>query len=258
MRKDSLRKRDEILGKEFDTKTCGKCIVIEYLNTNKVIVKFYDPEAFVNCSYSALKNGHVKNPLFPTFRGKGFIGVGRFSAKDTRLFYLWTSMLYRGCVNGVALSQPSYKDVEVCDEWLDFQNFAEWCVRQKGFYAKDAVGKSYQLDKDILVRGNKVYSPETCCFVPARVNSILINCKRARGEYLVGVSFHKRRNKFTATYNYFGKLTHIGSFDTEVQAFQAYKQAKELYIKEVVRDYKESLCSIVYQTLINWEIGADD
>ena len=71
----------------------------------------------------------------------------------------------------------SYKGVEVCEEWYNFQNFAEWCETQKFLNAKDVKGKSYQLDKDILVKGNKIYSPDTCCFVPPEINSLFINAK---------------------------------------------------------------------------------
>lgn len=85
---------DKLLGKEFETKKCGKCFIIDYKNYNNVLVLFYEPFCIVKCSLGSLQKGHVSNPMFPTFLGKGYIGVGKYTSKNCgRIYKLWTGVL---------------------------------------------------------------------------------------------------------------------------------------------------------------------
>ena len=106
----------------------------------------------------SLRTGAVRNPLTPSVYGKGYVGVGYYNSRDVRLYHLWKAMLSRCYCTIMHGHRPTYKDVTVCDEWLNFQNFATWCESQEFFNAKDEKGGVYQLDKDILIRGNKIYS----------------------------------------------------------------------------------------------------
>ena len=193
------------------------------------------------------------------FYGKGRIGVGRHSLSTSkRERTLWGCLLKRCFCDKYHRSKPTYKDVEVCDEWLDFQNFAEWCNTQKFFNAKDDFGKSYQLDKDILVKGNKIYSPETCCFVPSQINSLFTYVKSIKGEHPVGVSYKKNRGKFEAYYSNRGKRVNLGHFNTCEEAFQDYKKAKEAHIKDVANEWKDRIDERTYQALLKYEVHIDD
>ena len=183
MRIDSVRKMNELLGKEFETNNFGKCFVIDYKSSKEVFVMFYDPVCIVKCHLGTLNKGQVKNPLVPTFYGKGFIGVGKYSKRDYRAFSLWRGMLRRTSCLSIQKRQPTYKDTIVCEEWLNFQNFAKWCYSQPLLNAKDDKGRYYQLDKDILIKGNKVYSPETCCFVPPVLNNLIKSKSISNGDY---------------------------------------------------------------------------
>lgn len=136
-------------------------------------------------------------------------------------FYaVWVDMLKRGYSKNLKARYPSYIGVEVCDEWLTFSNFKRWMEQQ------DWAGK--QLDKDLLVRGNKIYSPTTCIFVSKQVNTFLLECTAARGLYLIGVSWHSRDHKFTARCQnpFSGKRESLGYFDSEQDAHQAWLAKK--------------------------------
>ena len=195
----------------------------------------------------------------PKFYGKGHIGEGKYLPSiNKRERSLWADLLKRSFCEKYHKGKPTYKDVEVCDEWLCFQNFAKWCEGQSFFNAKDDSSKSYQLDKDILAKGNKVYSPEACCFIPSQINSLFSYVKSTKGEYPAGVSYVKGRGNFHAYYSKNGKRVNLGYFKTPEQAFLAYKAAKESHIKFMANLWKDRIDDKVYQALMNYEVHIDD
>lgn len=252
--KERVQKQaNKYIGLQVETNNCGKCIIIDYENCDKVKVRFIEPEYEKFCQLGTLLRGGVTNPYFPSVFGKGFIGVGEYSSKDKRVYRLWKAMLGR-CYNlNISESNKTYSDVTVCDEWLNFQNFAAWCESQEFFNVKDDKGNSYQLDKDILVRGNKVYSPEACCFVPQEINS-LVACKTDKSGK-TGVCYREKYKKFSAQIT-FGKqgVKTLGSFETESEAFQVYKEAKEFYVKQVAEKWRDNLCEKSYKSLLKWNV----
>ena len=131
----------------------------------------------------------------------------------------WIDMLQRCYSEKYHKRQPTYIGCEVAEEWLTFSNFKAWMEGQ------DWKGK--QLDKDILIPNNKLYSRDTCVFVDSKVNSFLSDCKAARGSYMVGVDCPPPRNKFRAQCNDGnGKLLHLGLFETELEAHLVWKACK--------------------------------
>ena len=250
------RFREDLVGREFETKHYGKCVIVEYVDSTNVTVMFYEPECCVKCHLSQLRRGYVKNPICPRVYGVGFFGVGKYdSKKDRKIYDIWKAMLLRCYCTIKHGHRPTYKDVTVCEEWFNFQNFAEWCYSQKFFNFKDEKGNSYHLDKDILVKGNKVYSPETCCFVPAYVNTMLLGCDKVRGIYPKGVCYHKGTGVVVAQLRSpSGEKIHLGSFSSEEEAFQAYKKAKEGLLREVAETLKDVLDPRIYTALLEWEI----
>lgn len=249
----------QFLGQEYETNNCGKCFIIDYKNSHNVLVMFYEPVCIVKTKIGHLRRGGVDNPMFPSLLGKGFIGVGRYGAKDKRLYRLWSNLLIRVYCEKHNAKHPAYKDVTVCEEWLNFQNFAEWCEQDVYFNLVDEKGIRYQLDKDILVKGNKIYSPETCCFVPSILNSLIVSCGSKRGVYPVGVSLQKHNNTFLSQIRKEGSRKYrLGSFSTPEEAFQAYKESKELYIKEVVHKWKGKIDDKVYQALCCYKVEITD
>lgn len=251
------KNREKLLGKEFETNRCGKCVVIGYSSNINVTVKFIEYPYITHCRLGDLKLGKVKNPYYPMHYGKGYIGEGEYGKTDIDAYALWQKMLGR-VYNESSLTNLSYRGVEVCTEWLNFQNFAAWFYSQKYSKAVDTKKRSYELDKDILSIGNKVYSPKTCSFVPREINTILVKRDKMRGELPVGVMYHKIGKKFQARLSYFGKGVSLGLFKTSEEAFQAYKTAKEAYIKEMAEIWKDRIDERVYQALLNYEVHIDD
>lgn len=252
-------KRDEMLGHKFLTNNSGECTIVSYVNNKEVLVEFKHPFYIAKCAIRELQKGEVKNPFVPSFYGKGFIGEGPYQLiTHKRERNLWVGLLRRLFSEDYHKTHPTYKEATVCKEWLCFQNFAAWCESQEFFDAKDDNGKFYQLDKDILFKGSKIYSSETCCFVPSQINSLFSHVKSSKGGYPVGVSYVKGRDKFHAGYSNCGKLINLGHFKTPEQAFNAYKAAKESHIKFMANSWKDRIDDKVYQVLINYEVEITD
>lgn len=253
------KRRNELLGKEFETNSCGKCFIIDYKGRNHVLVKFVEHPCEVRCCLGDLKKGNVKNPMKPSVFGKGYLGIGKYLPSDRDYYILWKSLLQRVLDNKYQEDRPTYKGVTMDDEWLNFQNFAAWCDTQEFFNAKDTRGKPYQLDKDILVKGNKVYSPETCCFVPTQINGVLVSCKAKRGGNPVGVSYSKSKKKFVAHITFRdSKRKHLGCFEDPNEAFKVYKRVKEGHIKSLAGKWKGKIDGKVYEALLQWKIEITD
>ena len=194
-------------------------------------------------------------------RGIGFNSrhyPSRIDGKNVKEYNLWQNMLHR-CTKEYWLEWSAYDGVTCSDDFKDYTFFYEWCNKQVGFGNADENGKSWQLDKDLLVKGNKIYNENVCVFLPSRINLLLTKCDAARGEYFVGVCLEKNRNKFCARSRVGGhKRPHLGSFNTPQEAFQAYKTFKEALIKDVANEYKEQLDSRAYEALMNYEVNEND
>lgn len=138
----------------------------------------------------------------------------------------WKEMLRR-CYSEKSLKDhPTYEGCTVCDEWLYFSNFRKWMVDQ------DWEGK--QLDKDLLFEGNKIYSPDTCVFVPRNVNLFVITRAKLRGKYMIGAYYDKKRKRFESRCSnpFTKKNEKLGRYKTELEAHQAWlKRKQELCIE---------------------------
>lgn len=200
--------------------------------------------------------------------GVGVFEKGKYSArtrmmdgtiKTNNYYSIWLSMLSR-CYNTPqdSVRFKKYIDCEVCKEWHYFQNFAEW-------YVNNSID-GYQMDKDILVRGNKIYSPETCCFVPQEINNLIEIRDQDRGQYMIGVNRDKRRpnSKFSARCSLLinGKRVYkaLGTYETEIDAFNAYKKHKEENIRYVADEYYEKhlITKEVRDALYRFTINEND
>ena len=170
-----------------------------------------------------------------------------------KFYQSWKSMFCRCYDSNFQKKNPTYKDCTVCDEWLLLSNFKEW-------FDENYI-EGYALDKDILVKGNKVYSPDTCCFVPSEINALLTKRQNYRGELPIGVTIHNDSFNYRATINLNGKKRkYLGCFSTPKEAFEVYKKAKEEYIKGIAEKYykEESISEKVYNALMNYEVEIND
>lgn len=177
-----------------------------------------------------------------------------FNMKGTSLYLEWRNMLQRCYSESWKKKHPCYVGCSVCNEWLSLGNFKEW------FDTNYISG--YQLDKDILVKGNKVYSPETCCFVPQEINKLTTNMKSRRGKYPQGVSYQSKGNwaRYYANISINSKWLNLGCYTTPEEAFQAYKSAKEQYVKEIATKYFQEgkITHRVYQALMEYQVEITD
>ena len=163
-------------------------------------------------------------------------------------------MLQRCYSDAYKKKYQTYEGCEVSDNFKSYEYFYEWCNQHVGF---DNDG--WHLDKDLLVKGNKLYSEDSCVFIPVEINSLLVKREALRGEYLIGVSWYKTNKAFISRVNKNkGKSEHLGFFNTELEAFNAYKQAKESFVKEQAEKYKSQIDPRAYNALMNYEVGIDD
>ena len=168
-------------------------------------------------------NNDADYKVQPTVNGK----------QITCIYYSkWFSMFVR-CYSKNSLSaHPTYEGCSVCEEWHSFSNFKAWRECQ------DFEGKV--LDKDIISVGNKVYSPNTCTFVPEIVNAFITDSHNVRGKYMVGVHKQKKMNKFIARCGnpFTGGREYLGCHFTELEAHEAWRVAKLNFCEELIEKYK--------------------
>lgn len=236
-----------------------KMTIVRYGNARDIDVQFIkDGTVVEHRTYNDFKNGKIKNPYFPTIYGIGCIGIGKFkpcdeNGKQTKCYMTWVHMLQRCYDSKYQKKHPTYKGCTVCEEWWNFQVFAEWYYEH---YYEFGNNERMTLDKDILHKGNKVYSPETCVFVPQFINSLFTKRDNERGDYPIGV--REKGNKFQARLTKDNETIYLGRFNTPNEAFLAYKQAKEEYIKEVAEEYKDKIPYELYEAMLNYEVDIDD
>lgn len=199
----------------------------------------------------------MKDVFKKSVYGIGYLGLGcyktRFDNKSTKQYITWKNMMFR-CYGHKRLEKfPSYLDCYVCDEWHNFQNFANWF---DGNYIN-----GYHLDKDLLFKGNKIYSPEKCIFIPQEINKLLTKTDSKRGEYPIGVFYNKNISKYTSQVCVGFKIRKfLGNFDNCNDAFYAYKKEKEQLIKKsAIHYYSTGKISLkVYNSLQDYTVNITD
>ena len=248
--------------------------IVKYNDTRDVIVEFQDEHKYrVHTSYKQFKNGECKNPFFASVFGHGYLGTDKNGSvpkmsefKDSKNVHTWEynkwqGMLQRCFDNKLKERNPTYKDVTCCNRWLCFANFLEdlEILKQEYNWSED---ETLNLDKDILNKGNKMYSLENCILVPDYINSLFIKRDNDRGNCPIGVSYNKRAKKYQAQCNINGKRIMLGLYNTAEQAFNVYKIAKENEIKKIANDcvLKGYITqeSRLYKAMINYQVKIDD
>lgn len=233
--------------------------IIEYRNAKDMDVLFENGYIAKHVQYDKFKHGKVRNLIYPTVYGVGFVGVGNHNAfyngKHTLAYNKWISMLSRIYDETYLKKYPTYTECSVCESWHNFQNFAEWF--DNNYYVVE--NEIMTLDKDLLSnKNNKIYSPNTCCFLPQNINNLLVKSDGIRGKYPLGVSYDKDRKKYTSHVTKKNKRVFLGRYNTPEEAFYVYKREKEKYVKEVADQYKDTIPSHVYNALYAYEVEITD
>ena len=254
-------RKEERLG-EARMMKCGEiAFIVNYANCNDITIQFKTTGELVKTTYSHFKNGNVKSRFTPSVYGVGYLGNEKTkdeNGQTIKSYSVWTSMLMR-CYSGeYQKKEPTYKDCSVCKEWHNYSNFKEWF--DNNYY--EIENQTMNLDKDILHKGNKTYSPETCVFVPQDINTLFTKSDKARGKYPIGVYKPNDSNKFTARCNIFNngksKLKNLGYYNTIEDAFEVYKKFKEANIKQIADEYKDKIPDKLYEAMYNYKVEITD
>lgn len=228
----------------------GIAEIIEYKSSKDVLVMFKDTGFTLNTNYKQFKKGGMVDRLTPTVYGFGIIGNCTITenGKLNRVYEVWKNMIMR-CYCEKKKGLKRYSDVTVSEEFRRLSDFKVWCEEQVGFN-----NEGWQLDKDILVRGNKVYSKNACCFVPPEINYLVCD-HNGRGTRGLPVGVDSCGGKYVARIRVgSGETKRIGGFSTPDDAHKAYKYHKEQHIKHITTLWRGSLSKDVYDALMSWEV----
>lgn len=201
-----------------------KMTIINYNQYSDIDVKFEDGYISKNKGYREFKNGSIKNPYYKNIFSIACIGEGKYKSTINKIktneYKTWSNLLKRCYETKEYKNFSTYKECVMCEEWHNFQNFAQWY--DENYYTVD--DETMDLDKDILIKRNKIYSPNTCVFVPHKINSLFIKSDKVRGEYPIGVCYNKRDNNFQANLSKINMKKFLGYYDTPEKAFEVYKR----------------------------------
>lgn len=226
--------------------------VLEYVDCYNVKVKFLDSFGFEGWFQAdSVRKGSVRNPYDKTVHGVGYMGEGNAEtvANKSRLVEreAWYAMMSRSYCPKFKSKHRKYSECTVSEDWHCYQNFANWMKNQR-FY-----GLGYQLDKDLLVRDNKVYSPDTCVLLPAHINQLVQRNISKKGLLPNGVRAVSE-STFQATLQTVRGVTSVYGFQTVEDAYLKYKEMKEDYVKSVADMWFGSIDSKAYEALYEWRV----
>jgi hypothetical protein len=247
----------DCVGKVCKSLNSGDFKVLKYNDYYEVEIQFTNTGFETSAQLGSIRNGKVKDLYAPSVCGVGVIGAKypvSQGGRGTKEYRLWCGMLRRCYSDSFKKQRPTYGGCEVSDNFKSYEYFYEWCNNQIGFNNKD-----WHLDKDLLTKGNKVYSENVCVFIPSEINSVLVKCTASRGKHLIGVHWCNTNKAFVAQVNRNkGQPEHLGLFKTEIEAFKAYKQAKEAYLKGLANKWEYRIDPRAYNALMNYTVEITD
>ena len=247
----------DCIGKVCKSKSSGDFKILKYNDRANVEIQFLNTGFGTVARLTNIKSGSIKDPYVPLVYGVGILGIkypSKVNGRNTKEYDLWHCMLQRCYNDAYKKKYPTYKGCKCSDNFKSYEYFYEWCQKQVGFGVAD-----FELDKDLLMKGNKVYSENICVFIPKEINSLLTKSTASRGEHLIGVYWSDTNKAFVAQVRKNkGKRDYLGSFNTEIEAFNAYKIAKEIYIKELANRWKGKIDDRAYNALMSYEVEIDD
>ena len=242
----------------------SEMVIVHYNGCMDIDVYFPEFDwIFKHAKYNNFKKGEIKCPYERRFYNVGYLGEGKYkvseNGKNTRVYSTWRHMLQRCYSEKFQEKHPTYITCEASEEWHNFQNFAKWY--KDNYY--EVGNEKMCLDKDILFKGNKIYSPDTCIFVPETINKLFIKNDKNRGESVIGATLCKN-GKYQAQCNIINpetgksKQEYLGLYDSQEKAFQVYKYHKERNIKQIADYYKIHIPQKLYDAMYNYEVEIDD
>ena len=251
----------DCVGKVCKSLNSGDFKILKYNGTANVEIQFLNTGFKTVVRLGDIRNGRVRDPYSPSVFGVGLLGTkypSEVNGVKTKEYVLWADMLRRCYSEGFKKKRPTYEGCEVSENFKYYEYFYEWCNKQIGF-GNDGNGNPFHLDKDLLIKGNKVYSETTCVFLPQEINALLTKRTTSRGRYLIGVYWCNKGKAFRAQVSKNkGKRERLGYFNTEIEAFKAYKTAKETFVKEQANKWKSQIDPRAYEALMNYQVEITD
>lgn len=235
--------------------------IIEYKDCHNLIVEFQDENKFKKKStYRLFKIGRISNPYDKKVCGVGCVGVGKYTNaiindNHTTHYSHWLAMLNRCYSKKLHILSPTYITCSVCEEWLNFQSFAKWF--DENYY--EIENEIMCLDKDILSKGNKIYSPNTCIFVPKSINGLFVKNDVRRGKYPIGI-YEDRGYLRVSCRDFNNNKIQLGTYplNKEKEAFSIYKNFKEKTIKYAADLYKDKIPNKLYEAMYKYQVDITD
>ena len=241
----------------------SKMIIKKYRKAIDIDVYFPEYDwIFEHATYGKFKKGEIKCSYEPRTLGVGYLGEGKYKTRENgkvhKYYKIWHGMLTRCYDPKFHEKRPTYDGCKVEDYLLNFQHMCEWL--ENNYY--EIPCETMCLDKDILYKGNKVYSRETCIFVPKRINSLFVKRDNDRGNSPIGTTPNSSGNYQVQCWNGNGKYIYLGSYSTKEEAFQVYKKYKEKLIKETIDSYEgkipEPHYSRLREAMYNYKVEITD
>ena len=247
----------DCVGKVCKSLNSGDFKVLKYKDSKNVEIQFINTGYRKVAEMKEVRSGEIKDPYLPSVYGVGVLGAKyptKVNGVITKEYILWNHVLERCYSNTYQKKHPTYIGCEASENFKSFEYFYEWCHRQVGFG-----NEGWHLDKDLLTKGDKVYSENTCVFLPQEINKVLTKREVSRGNHLIGVCWCNTKKAFVARVSKNkGKQEFLGHFKTEIEAFNAYKQAKEAFVKEQANKWKSQVDDRAYNALMNYTVEITD
>ena len=224
--------------------------IVEYINTSDITVEFQDEYKFrKKTNYMNFKNGRVKNPYDKIVFGVACIGSGKYGSwKDSRndkgAYLAWTNMLQRCYLDIKGKNDAYYGIVKVCEEWLNFQNFAEWYESNYYYIPNERL----HIDKDIKSCGCKLYSSDTCILIPQSINEVIRDNHRKILNSDLPITIRRCNNGYRVKF----RKENLGVYKTIDECVNKYNNRKVEYIKELVDGYGDLLPYEVKNIILEW------
>ncbi|MNQ57396.1 hypothetical protein D3C85_715520 [compost metagenome] len=231
-------------GTIYPTSKWGDVRILKYTNHKNVLVEFLETGYQRTARSELILRGICEDITQPSVFNKGIFGEGPYSKKThLKEYQLWMGLINRTYCGDFHVKYPTCVGTTVSENWHNFQEFAEWCQWQKGFK-----NTQWELDKDLLSFNSKVYSSETCCFIPKALNIALqINCSR---DILPGV--YKTDSGYRVTIGS-GCTKESKRFKCEVDAFMWYYEKKDRLMKQYAYEYANELDERALDCLLNFK-----
>lgn len=237
------------VGDIYPSNQYGDIVVKRVLPDRKIEVEFVNTGTIKLVRKDTIISGQIRDNFSPKTYGVGYIGEGNYTTTKSGVhikhYKCWNGMLER-CYSDKYHSKENYNGrVTVCDEWHNYQTFAEW-------YHNNHID-GWQLDKDICK--SKIYSPEACHFLPKELNTFFTSRRHYRGNTPVGVSQRVEGGSYEVSISdgSKGEARYLGSYKTLEEAFDVYKCAKVVALNNLILKHKDLLPQRTLEVLTSYE-----